>query len=51
MVYRFSLPPLVADAFARKDTTYIKGENVLALIKGIAPTFSLNPFLLLTPHH
>ena len=24
MVYRFSLPPLVADAFARKDTTYIK---------------------------
>jgi glycosidase len=24
MVYRFSLPPLVADAFARKDTSYIK---------------------------
>ncbi|HQB29160.1 MAG TPA: sugar phosphorylase [Syntrophales bacterium] len=24
MVYRFSLPPLVADAFARRDTTYIK---------------------------
>ena len=24
MVYRFSLPPLVADAFARKDTIYIK---------------------------
>jgi glycosidase len=24
MVYRFSLPPLVVDAFARKDTTYIK---------------------------
>jgi glycosidase len=24
MVYRFSLPPLVADAFARKDTTYIR---------------------------
>jgi len=24
MVYKFSLPPLVVDAFARRDTTYIK---------------------------